>query len=361
MPGAGASCSTCATTRSGARARARRASRGAVQCAARCGGGGGIRDPHRVDGRPGSRQRTAAIWLRRRRGREGPFDLVVDTLGASSPLKVFAKSRERRRPLAFGAIWATVPWVDDGFDARALMQRYQQASVMIGVLPIGRQRRGRAGARGVLLEPQGRTSIEALQARGLDGVEGAGARALAGDGAASRCDRQLRRADARALCAPHAARCRRARGSPSSATARIRRARSSGRAPTWRCSMRGRCSWRCAIAERCRRRRSSATRRCGAGMCGSIRRCRYAFTPFYQSDSTVLPVMRDVVVSYVARVPPAPQFLAAMVAGSLLSPIRRLELKRPPVLGAEISSAYRGRRRGRRPWCSALPRRRRRA
>ena len=53
----------------------------------------------------------------------------------------------------------------------------------------------------------------------------------------------------------------------------------------------------------------------------------YAFTPFYQSDSTVLPMMRDLMVSYVARVPPAPQFLAAMVAGSLLGPIKRLGME----------------------------------
>jgi 2-polyprenyl-6-methoxyphenol hydroxylase-like FAD-dependent oxidoreductase len=57
-----------------------------------------------------------------------------------------------------------------------------------------------------------------------------------------------------------------------------------------------------------------------------------SFTPFYQSDSDVLPVIRDVFVSGLARIPPAPQFLAAMVAGSLLSPIRRLELKPPPML-----------------------------
>ncbi|WP_336886244.1 hypothetical protein [Devosia sp. SL43] len=56
------------------------------------------------------------------------------------------------------------------------------------------------------------------------------------------------------------------------------------------------------------------------------------FTPFYQSDSLVLPVIRDVLVSAIARVPPAPQFLAAMVAGSLLSPVRKLGLKKPPRL-----------------------------
>ena len=41
--------------------------------------------------------------------------------------------------MRFGALWATVPWTDADFDGDALMQRYRRASVMIGVLPIGRQ------------------------------------------------------------------------------------------------------------------------------------------------------------------------------------------------------------------------------
>jgi 2-polyprenyl-6-methoxyphenol hydroxylase-like FAD-dependent oxidoreductase len=49
-----------------------------------------------------------------------------------------------------------------------------------------------------------------------------------------------------------------------------------------------------------------------------------AFTPFYQSDSRVLPAIRDIVVSYLARVPPAPQLLAAMVAGTLADPRQAL-------------------------------------
>jgi hypothetical protein len=57
-------------------------------------------------------------------------------------------------------------------------------------------------------------------------------------------------------------------------------------------------------------------------------------TPFYQSDSRVLPVIRDLLVAYVAKVPPAPQILAAMVAGQLLSPLKALGLAAPPPLEA---------------------------
>ena len=49
-------------------------------------------------------------------------------------------------------------------------------------------------------------------------------------------------------------------------------------------------------------------------------------TPFYQSDSNWLPVLRDVLVPIATTVPPLPQFLAALVAGRLLDPLKRLRL-----------------------------------
>jgi 2-polyprenyl-6-methoxyphenol hydroxylase-like FAD-dependent oxidoreductase len=73
--------------------------------------------------------------------RAGPFDLVVDALGVRSPLWSLFGGK-RRRELAYGALWASVPWPAQGFDKHALEQRYQKASTMIGVLPIGRRREG---------------------------------------------------------------------------------------------------------------------------------------------------------------------------------------------------------------------------
>ncbi|MGO4816241.1 FAD-dependent monooxygenase, partial [Cupriavidus sp. 2MCAB6] len=66
--------------------------------------------------------------------RTEPFDLVVDALGTMSPL-----ARHQGRPLAYGALWASLDWPDDaGFDMATLEQRYIRASTMVGVLPIGR-------------------------------------------------------------------------------------------------------------------------------------------------------------------------------------------------------------------------------
>jgi salicylate hydroxylase len=69
----------------------------------------------------------------------GPFDLVVDALGMRSPLGSLYDGSVHRRDLAYGALWATLPWPSGRFDEHALEQRYEEASVMIGVLPIGRR------------------------------------------------------------------------------------------------------------------------------------------------------------------------------------------------------------------------------
>ncbi len=69
----------------------------------------------------------------------GPFDLVIDALGAKSPLIPHAAAPEARARLDYGAIWASLPWPGPPFDPHALEQRYDAANVMIGVLPIGRR------------------------------------------------------------------------------------------------------------------------------------------------------------------------------------------------------------------------------
>ena len=84
-----------------------------------------IRTGRTVDALAGGRLRFAG-------GEASPrHDLVVDALGAGSPL-----AGEAARPLAYGALWASLDWAD-GFDERALEQRYRGASVMAGVLPVG--------------------------------------------------------------------------------------------------------------------------------------------------------------------------------------------------------------------------------
>jgi 2-polyprenyl-6-methoxyphenol hydroxylase-like FAD-dependent oxidoreductase len=71
--------------------------------------------------------------------RHGPFDLVVDALGARSPLLPHAAVPVPRRPLAYGALWASIPVPSDAAVAPdTLAQRYRRAGIMAGVLPVGR-------------------------------------------------------------------------------------------------------------------------------------------------------------------------------------------------------------------------------
>lgn len=65
--------------------------------------------------------------------RLGPFDLVVDASGARSRL-----SPLKDRALGYGALWGTVPWPDGAeFHQNELRQRYLGARHMLGVLPVG--------------------------------------------------------------------------------------------------------------------------------------------------------------------------------------------------------------------------------
>lgn len=68
--------------------------------------------------------------------KEGPFDLIIDALGAGSCL-----SPLKARPLPYGAVWATVPWPKDApFAQDHLTQRYRKANRMLGILPVGTMR-----------------------------------------------------------------------------------------------------------------------------------------------------------------------------------------------------------------------------
>ncbi len=70
--------------------------------------------------------------------RAGPFDLIVDALGSRSPLIPHASGPDYRNRLDYGALWASLPWPGEPFAANALEQRYYRASVMTGVLPVGK-------------------------------------------------------------------------------------------------------------------------------------------------------------------------------------------------------------------------------
>lgn len=70
------------------------------------------------------------------RGRVRPAaDLIIDASGARSPLRGLVAGHGPR-PFTYGAVWATVP--DIGLADGMLAQRYVAARIMIGYLPLGR-------------------------------------------------------------------------------------------------------------------------------------------------------------------------------------------------------------------------------
>ncbi|GGD46725.1 NAD(P)-binding protein [Erythrobacter arachoides] len=65
--------------------------------------------------------------------RSPPHELVIDALGVGSPLVP-----QNGGWLPFGALWATVDWpCDSAFSPTLLEQRYDRASRMVGLLPVG--------------------------------------------------------------------------------------------------------------------------------------------------------------------------------------------------------------------------------
>ncbi len=63
----------------------------------------------------------------------GPFDLVIDASGANSPL-----SPLQAKPITYGALWGVVDWpANTALAQNQLQQRYHSADKMIGILPIG--------------------------------------------------------------------------------------------------------------------------------------------------------------------------------------------------------------------------------
>lgn len=265
-------------------------------------------------------------WLRGPQGLEGPFDLVVDALGASSPLRKYAPDARPARALPYGAIWGTVPWVDAGFDRHALMQRYRKASVMIGVLPIGRQSPGGPDLAAFFwsLKPD---TYAAVAARGfgawraevrrhwpetaphLDALGGFDAMTLAryahqtlsvpagrgiafiGDSAHATSPQLGQGANMALLDAAALSAALEQAGSVADALAQYVRVR----------------RWHVRLYQA----------------------MSLTLTPFYQSDSTVMPLMRDAAVSAMSSMPPARWLLAAMVSGQLLSPLKPLGLEAP--------------------------------
>lgn len=276
---------------------------------------------------------TGAMVLDQSGRRIGPFDLVVDALGARSPLAATTPTF-RVTPLAYGALWATVPWPGKPFDAAALEQRYVHARRMVGLMPIGARNGVQEGAFFWSIKT---ADIVAWRARGLaawkDEVcsvwpEAQAILAQIQDPAqlsvAEYRHHTLRRPYSNRLAhigdAAHATSPQLGQGANMALLDALALARALATQRDLEIAL--------ATYARLRRRHVRV-----------FQTASRLFTPMYQSDSRLLPALRDAAVAPLARVPFAARMIAHLVTGLIVPPLagERFDGHRDSVLPAAES------------------------
>jgi 2-polyprenyl-6-methoxyphenol hydroxylase-like FAD-dependent oxidoreductase len=266
--------------------------------------------------------------------RHGSFDLIVDASGARSTLRRHATKPVEPRPLPYGAIWATLDWVGEGFDANALQQRYERAHTMAGVLPIGRVYPG-GGEKAAFFWSLKPAEHEALKAAGLPAWK---TRVLEVWPACAPYLDQITDFDQLTLARYGHHTLLPQRGE------RIAILGDAAHATSPQLGQGANMALLDAAALDEALRRSDDLDQ-ALDTYGALRRnhirlfqaLSLMLTPFYQSDGRVLPWMRDTLVAVAARVPPLPQMLGAMVAGTLLDPLGRIGLAEPDWPAAAVA------------------------
>lgn len=252
---------------------------------------------------------------------EGPFDLVVDASGTNSVLSTLTS-----RPLPFGAVWGTVRWPDDAPLPQGLLaQRYRRASQMVGVMPSGTRKdteeetatifwslpvaefdAWRTRGRDVWLKDVSNTWSDALpffeQITDLDQMS-----------TARYSHGTLRRTTAPGFAiigdAAH-------RASP-----QLGQGANMAMLDAWALSL---ALKRFPLEEALRH--AERARRWHVWIYQAM---SWAFTPQYQSDSRVLPFLRDRVLYPASTIPPVPRILSRLVCGDLIPPHASLDIRVP--------------------------------
>lgn len=257
-------------------------------------------------------------------GEQSPsFDLVVDALGTRTPL-----APPTGRSLAYGALWATLDWPESaGFDDAALEQRYRRASTMAGVLPIGTPP-GSQKRQAAFFWSLRADQFEHWRMAGLDTWK-TDVRTLWPD-----CTRLLDQIhDAGQLTFAHYA--HRTLPRPvESALIHIGDAWHSASPQLGQgANMALLDAWALAAGLRAAKDVQTGLERAVAMRRRHVRLYQWLsamFTPVYQSDSRVLPIVRDGLVGPLSGIWPATWIQAAMVSGLIGSPLKSLGLPSLP-------------------------------
>ncbi|WP_420480039.1 FAD-dependent oxidoreductase [Brevundimonas sp. FT23028] len=246
-------------------------------------------------------------------GRQTPaFDLVVDASGARSRIVGAAP-----RPLAYGALWATVPWPGEPFDETALQQVYRGAAKMVGVLPVGSAPHSRERLATFFWSLK-EADHYAWRVAGLETWK-AEVRALwpevgpVLDALTDPDQLTFARYGHHTLAQPFRDRLAIIGDAAHSTSPQLGQGVNMGLLDAfalaeWLAREPG-VTWALEGYARQRRRHLRLYQALSLG-----------FTPFYQADGALLPWVRDHVLGKAARLPGAPRLLAATVSGLLLDP-----------------------------------------
>jgi 2-polyprenyl-6-methoxyphenol hydroxylase-like FAD-dependent oxidoreductase len=239
-------------------------------------------------------------------------------MGANSPLAV---GIARRTTLPYGALWANVPWVENGpSPPNALEQRYSRASRMAGILPIGQRAVGEPHMAAFFWSLR-RDQVAAWRSNGLAAwkasVEKLWPQAAAVVEPIEDLDQLIfAQYDHYTARTPY--------------SERLIHIGDSGHATSPQLGQGANMALLDALALS---HALSASEQLMDGL-HAYARMRYwhtrlfqwasaTFTPFYQSDSRVLPVVRDWLASPLSRLPVGDMILARLVSGMTTAPLAR--------------------------------------
>jgi 2-polyprenyl-6-methoxyphenol hydroxylase-like FAD-dependent oxidoreductase len=247
---------------------------------------------------------------------EGPFDLIIDASGAKSPL-----SSLKARPLPYGAIWGTVDWPNETtLQPDMLTQVYRRADRMIGAMPIGTGGLGTT-QKAAIFWSLPRDAHESWQVAGLDAWKSE-ARTLWPD-IAPFLDQVTDPAQMTMARYTHGT-LRRPYGD------RLANIGDAAHRASPQLGQGANMALLDALALRNALRRTEGM--AALKLYAKARRWHvrvyqamsHVFTPQYQSDSRILPILRDRVLFPLSMIPPVPRLLTRLVRGDMLPPLGRL-------------------------------------